>query len=515
MKVELRPEKRPWMLRAKFPYSPGLVKRLGSIPGCKWFPVEKEWAVPIEVAQDVFKLEPKQVGAIAWMPTSPLHPYQKSGVEGALAAPATRWFFTDEMGLGKTAQAIVASKLCDAKRILVVCPASVRRQWAREFDTWWPEHPRTGVIFAGTGRKYMSKKDRAELEEAMTAPIQMVSLSMLPRWVEEQGPGQWDVIIFDESHLLQKPKSSWSKAARKLTRNHTGPIFGLSATPMPNQPMDAWNVADIFCPGRFGDPTATGDINWKFRRRYTNASHNGYGWAFKGVNEAHQEELSNRLAAFSSRATRREWGHLLPKAIVRLYEAPEGTTMFKSATDWYKTAKEEGTHVILLTHLKRTAKDIAKKLGAVCITGEIPVDRRNELLEEAQKAPSACIVATMHSVGRSINLAWCGRVLFVELYWRPETIIQALGRFPRLGGTATPIIDLLSIRGDISERVAMVLADKSESIMSVIDAGQAEFDLVKAIRGNEEDVLTDLLSAISSGGSADDIDPLDSDVGDE
>jgi len=49
----------------------------------------------------------------------------------------------DEMGLGKTIQIIAflaglsISNLVK-KPILVVCPATVLKQWVREFHTWWP-----------------------------------------------------------------------------------------------------------------------------------------------------------------------------------------------------------------------------------------------------------------------------------------------------------------------------------------------------------------------------------------
>ncbi len=127
MRVELRPDERPWMVRAKFDYSAGLVKRLGAIPGCKWLPLDKEWVVPIEIAEDIFKYETPQQGGWTTSNIPVLHPYQRDGINSSLNAPGRRWFFTDEMGLGKTAQAIIACDLLSARRILVICPASVRR----------------------------------------------------------------------------------------------------------------------------------------------------------------------------------------------------------------------------------------------------------------------------------------------------------------------------------------------------------------------------------------------------
>jgi len=53
-----------------------------------------------------------------------LLPYQKIGVAYAMSRPAT--LFGDEMGLGKTVQAIAVANITQTRRIIVVCPLSVK-----------------------------------------------------------------------------------------------------------------------------------------------------------------------------------------------------------------------------------------------------------------------------------------------------------------------------------------------------------------------------------------------------
>jgi len=61
--------------------------------------------------------------------------YQKAGVAFAVSRPST--LIADEPGLGKTCQAIgVVNCLPDAKRILVICPASLKENWRREILRW-------------------------------------------------------------------------------------------------------------------------------------------------------------------------------------------------------------------------------------------------------------------------------------------------------------------------------------------------------------------------------------------
>jgi len=62
-------------------------------------------------------------------------PYQRAGIAYAIARQNT--LIGDDMGLGKTIQALgVVNVSPKAKNIIVVCPASLRLNWAKEADRW-------------------------------------------------------------------------------------------------------------------------------------------------------------------------------------------------------------------------------------------------------------------------------------------------------------------------------------------------------------------------------------------
>ena len=140
-----------------------------SIPGATWKAKENLWTMPVSWAgclalRSTFKTQLEIGPALAqWAvdektnridPSNALReeldfpagyvdlfPHQRAGVE--FFATAKQALLADEPGLGKTAQAIRAlSRLYekgeDVFPVLVVCPNTLKKNWAREFEQWWP-----------------------------------------------------------------------------------------------------------------------------------------------------------------------------------------------------------------------------------------------------------------------------------------------------------------------------------------------------------------------------------------
>lgn len=104
--------------------------------------LRKEWEKPHPLHEDVkFDDKFKIPGDIH----TSLFDYQKTGVQWLweLYSQKVGGIIGDEMGLGKTIQivAFIAglhySGLLD-KPVIIVCPATVMRQWVNEFHRWWP-----------------------------------------------------------------------------------------------------------------------------------------------------------------------------------------------------------------------------------------------------------------------------------------------------------------------------------------------------------------------------------------
>ncbi len=448
---------------------------------------------------------------------------QQRNIDRAVAAPLHRWLFGDELGCGKSRQALKVAEAIKAQNILVVCPAGVRPNWVRQIERWLPNVGPVGAISYGP-RKALSKARKAALEAAQTAPVRVVSYNMMnAAWL---APRKWDAILFDEVDLLQHPSSGWSENARQLVAdNPDAAIIGMTGTLMPNRPPDAWNVVDTLWPGRFGNGWRSEisaaemtagkrgklHVSHKFMMRYMVGNKDQYGWHFDAVNEDLTAELRERLNFFSSRITRKDIAHLLPPYQARLVEADYGKHEIEAAVAWAEDALACGSrHIFIATHYRRTVRDIAERLqqlrnrsnsdiGLYAITGDEPVEARMARLDEARAKPVSIVVATMHSVERGITLGWNEQILLAELYWRPATITQFLGRAGRVGDEAGSVFDIMAIPGTPSERIARRLVDKIEAIQATQSAGAVDTALVNALKPKDLLAILNDVSDLSDG----------------
>lgn len=523
-----------YWLRVSFPYHEKLKDAIKRIPGTSWDGNGKVWKCPSDT-RCILQHLATQFGYTAnvCLGTRPgpsngtlgvvgaLHPYQQDSCRAAL--DSRRLIINHEMGLGKTPIAIEVMRVANIKRALVICPAVVRTNWLREFAKWWPEHPE--AIGHRWGKANKSRPKYAA--DWFDKPIQVVSYGM----VGDIQRNAWDCIVIDECHRLQSPASIQSRAVRAVIQeNPDAYVLGLTATLMPNQPSNAWNVLDTLWPGRFG-LAKPGKISYAFLNRYVGKEENKWapsGFVFKGVNEHHAGELRTRLASLSVRTTKSDVAHLLPAYDVHsLFIEPSSRSEYKklslsirtgedmesalqcgsaekidSVVEWVGDAVVSSPHVAVMCYFRESAKLIADRLKAeghnvFKLTGEQPAHQRMSLLDEAKKSQTSVIVCTMKSVGIGIDLTQYTQALFAELYYVPETIEQALGRFSRLSGTVPSSVTLLVMEGTLDEHIAHVLEDKLSALNACVKEG-ATAERTREALGSGEDFIANILDKINS-----------------
>ena len=271
-----------------------------SLPGSSWSPTEQVWRAPLSwttclalrsTFRDSLEIGP---GLAAWAaneiatridPANALReletfegdeilfPHQRAGVE--FLATARRALLADEPGLGKTAQAIRALKKLhddgeDIFPILIVCPNTLKQNWAREFTKWWPEVP-TQVIKGSSVQRKRQFEEEAHVfiinweslrTHSRLSPYGSVALTRCKACggqdekitetrcevhLRELNGIDFKAVIADEIHRSKDPKSKQSRALWAASGN-ANVRFALTGTPIANNVVDLWAILHWLSP---------------------------------------------------------------------------------------------------------------------------------------------------------------------------------------------------------------------------------------------------------------------------
>lgn len=396
-----------------------------------------------------------------------------------------------EMGLGKTPVSIITTvyRYEEGERILIVCPASVKSQWAKQLNNWWPAHPSVGV----------------HKKKTISENITIVNYENLVKYKNHR----FDHIIFDEIHYLQNEDSQRSIAARQLLK--TNPYaykIGLTATPITTDLRGLWNQVDLFWSGLFGT------IIWQFLSIYCVLEDDGYGQDVKGLKPEKISELNHRLSHYFFRKTKAEVAYLLPKIktekITIKAERVIGAKQLVERYNVMHAHKEQiskhlqsryeekinavcrrvedslsstDDHVVVLTYNRDLACRLAdllahstRHVSLVMGSGEGgggSAERRETAIEEAWASKKGVVVATMSSIGVGLdNLVKATRVFFAQLFYSQGLVEQVTGRFNRFSSEHDVVIEFLISAGTIDEQIAYVLEKRINEQSKIIQQGE-------------------------------------------
>lgn len=209
-----------------------------------------------------------------------LYSFQKAGAEFLLTAKNA--LLGDPMGAGKTIQVIAAAKIANALPMLVVCPASMRRTWAREVAKWWPDAP----VYVVEGTATKRQKTLAAAAEnpgvvvinwesvrlhSRLAPYGSVTLTDAEKTPKELNQIPFKIVVADEAHRMKDPKSKQCRALWATAHSPTVVYrWALTGTPLTKAPDTLYPVLHFLDPLSWPGKTA-------FIDRYTMSAFNHWG----------------------------------------------------------------------------------------------------------------------------------------------------------------------------------------------------------------------------------------------
>jgi SWI/SNF-related matrix-associated actin-dependent regulator 1 of chromatin subfamily A len=192
--------------------------------------IEASWANSGEVfpTPNGLELWPFQAGSVAYT----LDCFNRG--HGALVG--------DEPGLGKTEIAITTANAIGATRVLVICPASIRQQWADRIRLW-STIPRPLVGIVTTSRRGIPPSSThhftiVSYDLCRNKPILAALLTQ-----------RYDLLILDEGHYCKSGGSGRSQAifGDKGIASRARHVIALTGTPLPNRPTELFTLTKALC----------------------------------------------------------------------------------------------------------------------------------------------------------------------------------------------------------------------------------------------------------------------------
>lgn len=192
-----------------------------------------------------------------------LNPHQIEAALFALKSPLSKGvLLADEVGLGKTIEAGIV--LCQywserRRRLLVICPASLRKQWALELEEKF--NLPAVVLDAKTWRDALKKGQSPLNQKAIT----ILSYNYANKIKDELKAIQWNLVVIDEAHKLRNAYRESNKIGQGLRwATEDCRKLLLTATPLQNSLLELYGLSTLIDEHLFGDVNA-------FRSQYVSA----------------------------------------------------------------------------------------------------------------------------------------------------------------------------------------------------------------------------------------------------
>jgi len=164
--------------------------------------------------------------------------HQKIAIEKLLAND--RFILADDMGLGKTTSAVIGALESGAKKILIICPASLKINWQREIENY---SNRKCLIVEG--RKWGSTFDFYIINYDIIKNYHSTEKSELGEEINQQIVNEkFDLCIIDEAHYISNPTAQRTKLINDLLVK-IPKVWLLTGTPMTSRPINYYNLLKI------------------------------------------------------------------------------------------------------------------------------------------------------------------------------------------------------------------------------------------------------------------------------
>ena len=452
-----------------------------------------------------------------------LYPYQEQGAMHL--AFGRRTLLADDMGLGKTVQAIAAAALLkemrDIQGALVICPASLKHQWAREIRRF------TSLSVTVVEGNLKARRDLYR----NSSFFKIINYELVRFDQDELLKLRPDLIILDEAQRIKNWRAKTAQMVKALPSRYA---FVLTGTPLENR------IDELYSIFQFLDPRILGPL-WHFNDRFYELEKRPNG-SYKVLGYRNLDQLRTLIAPYILRRTRDEVLKDLPPRTDNNYFVEMTDPQWKAYNEFKETLAKliakshrkpltpKEREILLMCLIKmrlicnalalhdkeippkeqeRTGpklgeleeiltEDIASNghkaiifsqwanmlaltepvikrvgLGYVKLTGDVPSSKRGQLIQQFFDDPACRVFLSTDAGGVGLNLQAASLVINLDLPWNPAVLEQRIARAHRHGQPSSVQVINLVAKDTIEERMLDTLAAKKNVFATVFGSDES------------------------------------------
>ena len=451
-----------------------------------------------------------------------LFPFQKAGVQ-FIENTNGKTLIADDCGLGKTVQAIAWALLHPNKRpILVVCPASLKLNWKREFEKW------------SSIKSYIVNSEDLKYQLPTTYTAYIINYDIVEKAKDQLSKMKFQIIILDESHYIKSIKAKRSKAVIELSKDIPH-ILALTGTPSLNsRPIEMYTTLKLLSPKNFGD-------YFGYASRFCGMRRTRYGLDVSGATNI--QELSDKLR--STVMIRREKKDVLTELpdktrvvvpqicdlkaykkvendlVNYLIESKNKSKLMAERIsqveqlakveyckqeavkakmllfiEWVKDFMENGEKLVIFGHHKEFLDKLMlelKEYNPVKLVGGMTGEEKQKSVDTFQNDEKCKIfIGSITAAGIGITLTKASYMIFLELMFVPGLHDQAEDRENRIGQKNACTVYYFLVENTIEFDIYELLQKKRKLFQELMQ------DKYSIVENTDSNILNDLINKLVS-----------------
>ena len=432
--------------------------------------------------------------------------HQKIAIEKL--AGSKRFILADDMGLGKTTSTIIAALETGVKKILIICPASLKINWQREIENYTNRS-----VFICESKNFSTEHDFVIVNYDILKNFYDTKESKNSELVKSN----FDLVIIDEAHYVQNAQAQRTKIINHFVKKIKY-LWLLTGTPMTSRPINYFNLLNII-----ESPVAQ---NWmayviRYCQGYQFSAGKRKIWNVSGASNL--EELRDRTSKQVLRRLKTDVLDLPEKIITPVYlrlRSKLYENLMGEYFDWYDNQKDESSSwtiqfsklmkvrqviseekvnstielvqniidqdkkVIVFTNFTDSLNKIADHFGknAVRLDGSSSKTQRQHAVDEFQTNEKINVfVGNLKAAGVGITLTAAEAVIINDLSFVPGDLSQAEDRAYRYGQKNNVSIYYPIFDNTIEGKIYDIIIRKKQIIGTVMGDNLDKGDIVAEI----------------------------------